>query len=233
MNLMPPPETEDIKELKRWCDELYEFIKHPVFHTMEVGNVEGGNYTTFANDGELTQEGTARVEKELAFSLDGIGKGSKAPTITRLGNTIGWAFTVGDDGYMSFEIPPSWDSATTIKIIIHIYINEAFATADAATKWQATWSAVPEGRAGVGGTEPVDGATHTGTVTSANTPIPATAKCLQEISLGSIAVASLAEHDSVFLLISRIAADTTDPTAEPVIVHAEYEWYADKLGEAT
>lgn len=31
MNLRPPPETEDVEELKRWCDDLYEFLKLPMF----------------------------------------------------------------------------------------------------------------------------------------------------------------------------------------------------------
>lgn len=32
MNLQPPPDTEDIEVLKKWCDELYEFLKFPHFH---------------------------------------------------------------------------------------------------------------------------------------------------------------------------------------------------------
>ncbi len=32
MNLQPPPETDDIKVLKRWCDSLYEYLKYPTFY---------------------------------------------------------------------------------------------------------------------------------------------------------------------------------------------------------
>ena len=36
MNLMPPPQTEDIKVLKEWCDQLYEFLKFPVFYQIKL-----------------------------------------------------------------------------------------------------------------------------------------------------------------------------------------------------
>jgi len=52
MNLKPPPETEDIGELKGWCDELYEFLKHPVFQVAEFGNTSVGNYMTISNTGD-------------------------------------------------------------------------------------------------------------------------------------------------------------------------------------
>lgn len=35
MNLQPPPETDDIKILKGWCDELYAFLQFPVFHQIK------------------------------------------------------------------------------------------------------------------------------------------------------------------------------------------------------
>jgi hypothetical protein len=35
MNLKPPPETDDIKELLKWCKEdLYRFLQYPAFHQM-------------------------------------------------------------------------------------------------------------------------------------------------------------------------------------------------------
>lgn len=37
MNLKPPPETDDLKVLVRWCvDELYPFLQYPVFHQMRL-----------------------------------------------------------------------------------------------------------------------------------------------------------------------------------------------------
>ena len=174
-------------------------------------------------------DGLFKKEMEISFPLDGIGRGATAPTITRLGNTIGWAFGIGDDGYMSFEVPLNWDGISNISVNLHMYVNEAYAFNNAETRWQATWSAVPED-----GAEPVDGATHTGTLDSGDIDVPAVAKSLQEIPLGSIPLASLALHDTVFLLLSRIALvggnDPAVPTP-PIIVAAEYEWHTDSLGE--
>jgi hypothetical protein len=31
MNLQPPPRTEDIEVLRKWCEDLYEFLKYPSF----------------------------------------------------------------------------------------------------------------------------------------------------------------------------------------------------------
>ena len=31
MNLRPPPDTDDVKELMDWCKEVYEFLKYPMF----------------------------------------------------------------------------------------------------------------------------------------------------------------------------------------------------------
>ena len=31
MNLTPPPYTQDIEVLNKWCEELYEFLKYPLF----------------------------------------------------------------------------------------------------------------------------------------------------------------------------------------------------------
>ena len=34
MNLRPPPQTENIEDLRKWCEDLYEFLKFPHFHTI-------------------------------------------------------------------------------------------------------------------------------------------------------------------------------------------------------
>lgn len=189
---------------------------------------DGTNYAMFAADGELTLAGTARVEKENSIGLDGIGKGASAPTVTRLGDYYGYAFTIGDDGYASFEVPDEWDSTTAIDIAIHWYINEAYATNSGEVKWQVIYACTPEN-----GAEAVDAPTHTGTLTTGDVNIPATAKYLVE-SIVTIPAASIAAHDVIGLLVSRVALTAgNNPTAEPVIVSMEYEFYASKLGYAT
>ena len=32
MNLPPPPATDNIEDLRKWCEDLYEFLKNPRFH---------------------------------------------------------------------------------------------------------------------------------------------------------------------------------------------------------
>lgn len=36
MNLRPPPDTNDIEELREWCSEMYEFLKFPHFHGIRL-----------------------------------------------------------------------------------------------------------------------------------------------------------------------------------------------------
>jgi hypothetical protein len=36
MNLKPPPASDDIVELRKWCEELYEFLKYPAFHIINM-----------------------------------------------------------------------------------------------------------------------------------------------------------------------------------------------------
>jgi len=200
----------------------------------EVRQGDGdANYVSVGKTGVTTFVGTARVEKELTFSLDGIGKGATAPTLTRLDNTFGWAFGIGDDGYLSFEVPLDWDNTDTvlngIRIRIHVYVDEDYDITSGEMQWQGTWSSVPED-----GSEAVDGATHTGTLDSGDINISTTAKGLTEVTVGTIAKESISKspHDQIFILLSRVAVDDgVEVSAEPVVVRAEYEWIANTLGE--
>jgi len=36
MNLRPPPDHANVKELKKWCDELYRFLQYPAFHQIRM-----------------------------------------------------------------------------------------------------------------------------------------------------------------------------------------------------
>jgi len=66
MNLRPPPETDDIKELKDWCDELYEFLKFPTFYQTKLvprsdapsEAVAGVKYYDSDDNKEKTHNGT-------------------------------------------------------------------------------------------------------------------------------------------------------------------------------
>jgi len=195
----------------------------------KLGDGGSTNYAEVAADGELLLHGTARVTKNLTFGLAGIGKGATAPAETRLGNTFGWAFTIGDDGYFGTEMPYDWDPSTAVEIKLHLYTNEAYATRSGEVRFKVDWSAVAEDV-----DEVVDSPTHSGTLTGSDMNISATAKGLQEYNVGSIAAASLAFEDCIFFNIERIALTAgTNPVAEPVILAIEMEYIANTLGEAT
>jgi len=198
--------------------------------SLAAGITVGGatNKALISSAGRLTLEGNGRVRKHISIPIDGLGAGGTAPTITRLGNTYGYAFTILDDGYVAFEVPSDWDSSTAIDLTLHIYTNEAFATRSGEVRFKIYWSAI-----GVNAGEAVDAPTHSGTATGADLNIDAVAKAMQEYEVGSIAAASLGVNDSVSLKLERIALTAgTNPTAEPVVIFMEYSYIANSLGYA-
>jgi len=69
MDLRPPPETEDMRELKEWCAELYEFLKHPSFHSLRFvprascdDTTEGNIYYDSDTDILMIRNASAWVE---------------------------------------------------------------------------------------------------------------------------------------------------------------------------
>jgi len=58
MNLNPPPETDDVKVLKEWLDDLYEFLKLPMFPAGIVGFEE----TITADGSTLTAYGASKLD---------------------------------------------------------------------------------------------------------------------------------------------------------------------------
>lgn len=76
MNLKPPPQTENVEELKRWCDELYDFLKYPMFPVGIYGIVE-----TITDDGAtLKSYGASRLDS----------------TSNKVDSTLGSGIHVGD-----------------------------------------------------------------------------------------------------------------------------------------
>jgi len=59
MNLSPPPITNEIEELRRWCEDLYEFLKNPAFHVIKLvprsgaPDTEEGNVYYDSDDDKL------------------------------------------------------------------------------------------------------------------------------------------------------------------------------------
>lgn len=202
--------------------------KAPVSHTHAAHFGDASDYAEFSAAGRLTLVGASRVRKHISIPIDGLGSGGTAPTVTRLGNTYGWAFTINDDGYASFEVPADWDPITDIELTMHVYTNEAYATRNGEIRFKINWSSIA-----VNANEAVDAPTHSGTATGSDLNIALTAKGMQEYVAGSIPAASLGMNDSVSLNVKRIALSAgVNPVAEPVVIFMEYSYIANTLGYA-
>jgi hypothetical protein len=182
------------------------------------------NYTQFDVDGTITLVGTARVKQEFALGAESFSPGASGADSVVLNNYSGWSFDIGDDMVMSFEIPYDCDVSEPLKVEVYWYINEAYG-AGAQVKWQIVYACCP-----ADATEAIDAPTHSDTVTFVDKNIPATAKYLIDNS-ALIPAASIAQDDLVSINLERIAADGTDPTADPVVLRVEIEYTVNKLGE--
>jgi hypothetical protein len=194
------------------------------------GEFAGEDYSAFSTTGQIWVE-TAPTQpehvmrkgdfttggaREFILPISGFGTGAAKPAETILGNYLGYAFTVNDLGYFTFEVPIDWNGTSDIEIFIHWYCNEAYALQSAKVQWRLSYTATKED-----GTEAVDaGSTD---VDSGDISIPTLAKQLIETGL-VIPAAALALHDSLGIQIKRIAASGTSPTAKPVIVSVEVEY---------
>ena len=158
-----------------------------------------------------------KVKREFIIPLEGFGKGAAKPTETNAGVSSGYAFSINDLGYFSFEVPTDWAHGTDIEIGIHWYINEAYATGSGEVQWAVIWLACSED------------ATEDPTAAGANAlsgdiNIPATANRLVETEI-DIPGASLAHHDIILFQVKRVAlVGGSDPTADPVIISLEADY---------
>jgi len=183
------------------------------------------NYTLFAADGKQTMVGTARVVKDVEIPLTAFGKGAAAPATVYIGNYIGYEYTINDTAYFSTEVPYDWDSTSDLRIELHWYIDEDFATApNGEVRWNLIYTATKED-----GSETVDAATAT--IDSGDINIPATAKRLVQTEL-SIPAAGLQAHDVIGVQVKRVAlVGGNNPTAKLTLIGAMIEYYSNKLGE--
>ena len=77
MNLKPPPETEDIKELKQWCDDLYEFLKYPMF----PGGIVEPEETITADSSTLRVYGASKLDSSSNKVDSTLGSGTEVGQI--------------------------------------------------------------------------------------------------------------------------------------------------------
>jgi len=173
----------------------------------------------FYNSGWKLFEGPGS-SAHLSLQAADLGKGSTAPAQVVLGNYTGWEYDINDDSVISLELPHDLDPTQDVMIDFGWYINEAYATANAEVNFQLDWSLTPHDN-----TEAVDAPTHSGTVTTGDINIPATAKYLQHTSSFTIAAANITANDHLGITFSRIAlVGGVNPTAKPTVVGIEIEY---------
>ena len=189
---------------------------------------DGGvtNYANFAADGTLTLLGTAKVTKKIILANSILERGASAPTLVYIDNFIAWSYGINDDSVLTWAVPDDWDSTVGIIVEASWYIDEDYGGGDdQEVKWQCAYSCVPHDES-----ELIDAPTHTGILTGPVQNIPTNAKELTTTHIGTIPAGSIAAGDEIGLTFKRIAADGDDPSAEPVVIHLELEYTANKLG---
>lgn len=158
--------------------------------------------------------------KHLSIQNADLGKGTTAPTQVITGYYTAWEFTTGDDATMSLELPHDLDTTKDIELHFSWYIDEAYATNSGEVQWQVDWALTPSDS-----TEAIDSPTHSGTLTTGDINIPATAKYLTQTNSLTINASNISTDDILGIKLSRIAIDDgSNPTADPAVTgfHVEY-----------
>jgi len=203
----------------------------PHFRMDAAGNTFIGDngitdYSKIAADGEITLFGTARVE-QFVESLNITGRGGSAPTErTTEVPYLSWTFNIGNDSHQSFEAPYQMDYTDTVTVKVHWYTSVD--QTDDEVAFAAVWNAIPEA-----GGEVINGGGTT--ITSADTNCP-TQWHIIETTIGTIAANAIAQDDMIGLHLERVAlvGAGTDPTISTIhVLSIEFEYYMNRLGEAT
>lgn len=186
--------------------------------------LDTGNYTIITEAGKINLYGTARVNKPLNLGVGVVGSGTNQPTVTKVGNSFGYKFLIGDDVYLTpFEIPYEWDSSTDIKFKIHLYSTNTVASRY--VKFQVNFTDVAEGNGLVNKT--------TTSVNTGDILLSTKAYNLTEATI-TIKAGNFTTDSVISIQLSRIASVGTAPTSpadNPVIMSTEIEYVANKLGE--
>lgn len=206
-----------------------DVIKNLTAETAQIG--DASNYTDIKSDGEINLVGNARVNTHQVIphtQLATSSSGGTAPDQVFLGAYTGYSYDIGDSSAMNIELPHDHDTSEDIEVHISWAINEAYATNSGEIQWQLDWAAVP-----YDGSEALDAPTHSGTDTSGDINIPATAKGLIHTTNLTIPNGSIDALDTLGIEITRIAiGDGNNPTADPVIIEIHLEYVKNKLGTA-
>ena len=168
----------------------------------------------------------AVVTRRVSFAGAELANGAVSPAAGTLGDYPFYTYTIDDDSCVAAPVPTDWQAGTDLIVKVRWAVNEAYATASGEVNWQAEWSLTP-----TDSSEAIDAPTHTGSDTSGDVNIPATAKFQTVTTVETIAAANVAAGDTLGLKVSRITlVGGANPTAEPGILSIDVEYTAYKTG---
>jgi hypothetical protein len=106
--------------------EVFTITNAGVFN---IGNITGGNYSTFEADGTLRFNGAATVFDDIQPSSVTIGSGATAPAFTTYNGALAAYEFVGTGGTvhqlnMGFQLPHSYKEGSDIVPHIHLFIPD-------------------------------------------------------------------------------------------------------------
>lgn len=191
-----------------------------------LGVGDANNYVNLSKTG-IDLAGTARYKRRIRVPIFGLGKAVAAPVDTYVGNYMGYAFDINDIVYLTQGIPYRWDELTVMDANIIWAINEAYALQNAEVKWQIDWSATPKDDG-----EAIDAPPHTGTITTGDVNISATAYYLISSAFNSVPAANFEINNLLGIKLLRVALDDgVNPIADPIALELELIMTFNSLGE--
>ena len=152
MNLRPPPLTNNIAEIRRWCEDLYKFLEYPAFPGgVIIGN--STNYTEIENDGSVEMNGTATVWNDanvgaMALTLPVASQPDEVNFVDKLGaDTVitTWGFAIGEKVSGAIELPHDYKEGSNITFHVHWQGITAPAGGTDNVKWQCTYTVSRDG----------------------------------------------------------------------------------------
>ncbi|HUV84605.1 MAG TPA: hypothetical protein VMV86_02800 [Methanosarcinales archaeon] len=205
------------KSYDKRIDELEKLIQTLTKPTTIPQNII--EYIQPSYEGQKLYEVQVTVPPAKARSA-GVG----IPPVSALfGNRIGREYDIGDKEYFELELPYGIFLGRPIEIELHWFIDEANDDPGGANEeqvqWRASYTLTKED-----GTEAVDAVSTD--LDSGDIAIPGTAKFLVQTSCGYITSGLFELHDNLGLCIERIAVTKDDPTANPILLTVEIEYYS-------
>lgn len=148
--------------------------------------------------------------KGIDFSL---GEEANTPPAYPAGDEGYPHYSIGDNSYLSFPIPPDWQVNTDIDFTISYYVDEDFSLNNGEIAFQLDYELVPHDES-----EVIGSAEHSGTGVTDDLEIPTTAMTIGNADILTIPSDEISLIDECRLNLSRIAtAAVSPPDAEPAI----------------